>query len=1081
MGNPARAVSKAFPEITAFDFPSIEEEVLAWWEERGTFRKSLEQRRGAPHFSFYEGPPTANGKPGLHHMMSRTIKDAFCRYRTMKGCLVERRAGWDTHGLPVEIEVEKELGLEGREEVEEYGIERYNAACRESVQRYTDLWDRMTVRMGYWVDLDAPYVTYTNRYIETVWWLIKEMHKKGLLFKGYKIQWYSPGSGTVLSSHEVSLGYKEVQDPSVFVRFALADEPGVSFLAWTTTPWTLISNTALAVGPDIRYARVRLTPEGASGQEELILAEDLLSVLKEAFEVVDTCTGKDLLGKAYRPVFDYFATPENRESAWRVLPADFVSTEEGTGIVHIAPAFGADDYNLGQAEGLPLINPIGPEGTFESELPLVGGMWFKDADRYVVRDLRDRGVLYCQDSYVHNYPHDWRKGTPLISYPMESWFIRTSAHKDKLIELNRQINWQPASIGAGRFGRWLENNVDWALSRRRYWATPLPIWQSDAPDSEYFEVIGSIAELREKCGDAVPDDDALDLHRPFVDTLTWDAPDGGTMRRVLDLVDVWFDSGAMPFAQWHYPFENKEQFEANFPADFIAEGVDQTRGWFYTLHAISSLVMGTPAFKNVVVNGLLLDENGEKMSKSKGNAVEPFDVMTKYGADPVRWFMMSNSPPWENIRWTDRGLRDTQRKFFSTLSNTYNFFATYANIDGFRYKEAPVDLDRRAELDRWIISRLNTTIEAVDDAYDTYNATRAARLVEQFLDDLSNWYVRRSRRRFWKSGHGVDKTAAYQTVFECLIGMAKLMAPIAPMYAEWLYRALNGSTGLEETESVHLSLFPECRKEAQDKDLELRMQIARTVSSVVLSLRNQMKINVRQPLSRILVVTGGLVDEAHVEAVRDIILDEVNIKDIEYVATSSGVVHKSAKPNFKVLGKRLGPLMKPVAASVRALDTDAVNDFEASGELVIDVEGQDPVVLGIDDVEIHSEGIEGWLVGQEQGVTVALDVHIDDDLRGEGLAREFVNRVQKMRKDAGFEVVDRIEIRFSGTELLTNSVAANGRWIRNETLANELEATEDPVGDHQASHDIDGERVDIALTKSADSQPARSKSGRDSS
>ncbi len=1058
-------MSKPFPEITTFDYPRLEQELLTWWDAHQTFQKSLDQHRGAPHFTFYEGPPTANGRPGLHHIMARTIKDIFCRYKTMKGFLVERKAGWDTHGLPVEIEVEKELGLEGRHQVEAFGMDRYNAACRESVLRYKDLFDQLTVRMGYWVDLSDPYITFENKYIESVWWLIKRIYEKGLLYKGYKIQWYSPGSGTVLSSHEVSLGYQEVQDPSVYVRFPIRGEEKTAFLAWTTTPWTLISNTALAVGPSIEYVKVRIEVDPERGQEELILARDRLSVLRESYEVLESFTGSHLVGKRYEPVFDAFLNDETRRSAWRVVSADFVSTEDGTGIVHLAPAFGADDFAVGRREDLPLFNPVSPAGRFTEAVPLVEGLWFKDADKVVVRNLRDRGLLYRQESYLHNYPHDWRKGTPLISYPVESWFIRTTAIKDRMVELNNTINWQPEAIGAGRFGQWLENNVDWALSRNRFWGTPLPIWISDAPGSQHIEVIGSIAELRARCGAGFPSDEDLDLHRPHVDGFTWPAPDGGTMRRVTDLIDVWFDSGAMPFAQWHYPFENVDRWQANFPADFIAEGVDQTRGWFYTLHAIACLVEDRPAFKSVVVNGMLLDENGDKMSKSRGNAVEPFATIAEHGADPVRWYMMSNSPPWENLRWSDRGLRDTKRKFFSTLGNTYNFFATYANIDGFDGEQPRIPVAQRAELDRWIISRLNTVIGIVDSALADYNPTRAARAIEALVEELSNWYVRRSRRRFWRAEHGLDKTAAYQTVHECLLGIAKLMAPIAPFYSEALYRALAGGTAPDEAESVHLARFPELRADETDAELERRMDLARTMASVVLALRNQVGINVRQPLGKLMVVVGGPVDRQTVDQIQAIVLDEVNVKAMEYVGSSSGLVHKSARPNFKTLGRRLGPLMKPVAAVVRELSSEELVAFEQTGTISITLEDGVLLTLSGDDIEIQSEGIEGWLVGQEAGVTVALDVHITDELLAEGLAREFVNRVQKMRKDSGFDVVDRVRIEFAASDVVRNAIGRHEAWIRNETLANELQPSESPQGDFVATFDVDGEQVQIGVRR----------------
>ncbi|ARA94951.1 MAG: isoleucine--tRNA ligase [Bacteroidetes bacterium] len=1057
-----------FKEVKGLDHPALEQEVLAWWTTHQIFPKSVAQREGAPAFTFYEGPPTANGRPGIHHVMARTIKDTFCRYKTMKGFQVERKAGWDTHGLPVEIEVEKELGLEGRGQVEAYGIEKYNAACRESVLRYKDLWDQLTVRMGYWVDLDDPYITFKNEYIESVWWLLKQIYDKGLLYKGYKIQWYSPGTGTVLSSHEVSLGYEEVQDPSVYVRFPLEGADNVFFLAWTTTPWTLISNTALAVGPDIDYVKIRLTGENARHDEEyFILARDRLSVIRENYEVVETCKGRDLVGLTYTPLFSYFTDEVRKGEAWRVVAADFVSTEDGTGVVHLAPAFGADDYAVGQAEGLPLFNPITADGTFVDRIDLVAGEWFKDADKKITRNLFERGLLYRHETYLHNYPHDWRKGTPLMSYPVESWFIRTTAIKDRLIALNEQINWQPATIGTGRFGEWLKNNIDWALSRRRYWGTPLPIWVSDR-DPDYVECVGSIEELRQKPNVRFPEGE-LDLHRPFVDQITWDAPGGGTMRRVPDLIDVWFDSGAMPFAQWHYPFENRERFARNFPADFIAEGVDQTRGWFYTLHAIAALVMDERAYKNVVVNGLVLDEAGNKMSKSKGNAVDPFETIGRHGADVVRWYMMSNTPPWENLKFSERGLQDTARKFFSTLANVYSFFATYANIDGFRYDGPRIPVAEREELDRWIMSRLNTTIAEVDAALEGYNPTRAARAIEAFVEEFSNWYIRRSRRRFWsaKEANGAasaaGKQAAYQTVYEALLAVAGLMSPIAPFFGEWLYQALiEGRDGLAE--SVHLADFPAVEAVAIDADLERRMGLARTISSVVLGLRNQAGINVRQPLPRILVVTGPQVAREDVERVGGIILDEVNVKAIEYVATSSDVVKRTARPNYKNLGKRLGRLMKPTAEAIRTLSDEQIEHYLTEGRLTLTVEGQELTFSG-DDIEVLSEGIEGWLVGQEDGVTVALDTTLTPDLVAEGLARESVNRVQNLRKKAHFDLTDRIAVQYHATEALRQAFQTHADWIRNETLALELQDTEQPAGDVVETFQIGNEELTVGVRR----------------
>ena len=1076
-----------FVTLDQFDLPDVEEEILDWWGENDVFARSISERDGNDTFTFYEGPPTANGHPGIHHVMARAIKDIFCRYKTMQGYRVARKAGWDTHGLPVEIEVEKELDLQTRADVEDYGIEKYNAACRESVLQYKDEWDELTRRMGYWVDLDDPYVTYETDYIESVWWLLKQIHERDLLYRGYKIQWYSPGSHTVLSSHEVSLGYEETQDPSVYIRFPVSGEENTSFLAWTTTPWTLISNTALAVGPDLEYAKV-FHDDPHQGEEYLILATALLDeVLDEGYEVVDTYTGDELVGTEYQPVFSYFTDEVGKGEAWRVVPAGIVSTEEGTGVVHMAPAYGAEDNQVAQEEGLPLFNPIDTDGCFTGEAPLVEGQWFKEADKDITDDLKRRGLLYKHETYLHNYPFDWRKGTPLMSYPVDSWFIRTTALKDRMVELNDTINWQPDGIGTGRFGEWLENNVDWALSRRRYWGTPLPIWVNDQDEDDYF-IVGSVKELRERFGDQVPEKGEVDLHRPFVDELTCEAPDGGTYRRVPDLIDVWFDSGAMPYAQWHYPFENEDIFEANFPGDFIAEGVDQTRGWFYTLHAIATLVFDDVAYKNVVVNGLVLDEDGNKMSKSKGNTVDPYEVIDEFGADVVRWYMMSNTPPWENIKFSKRGLRDLRRKFFGTLENVYSFFATYANIDGFDPSEAQVPVEERPELDRWIKSRLNTTIGEVDDALADYDPTTAARAVEAFVEELSNWYLRRSRRRFWSAkkggaeGDGAaesaevaarSKQAAYHTVYECLTATAKLMSPIAPFFGEWLYRALTGEdatlTGDEagrtgEADSVHLAHFPDVDADARDDALEHRMGLARTISSTVLSLRNQAEINVRQPLPRILVVTGTGVPEEAVEKVKDVILDEVNVKEIEYVDHSSDVVRRSAKPNFSRLGPRLGPKMKPVNQKVRQLDDEAITRFVETGSLVLTVDGEE-IELGPDDLEITSEGIEGWLVEQRAGVTVALDTQISETLLEEGLARESVKRIQNLRKDAGFEVTDRIEVAYHGSDRIARAIGEWGHWIRNETLAVELQPSKQPEGEAVETFEIGDEQLTLAVRR----------------
>lgn len=1064
-------MSQAFPEFKTLNQPALEQEILAFWEEERIFERCVSHRANGPNFTFYEGPPTANGRPGIHHVLSRTIKDLFCRYKTLKGYQVERKAGWDTHGLPVEIEVEKELGLDGRDQVEAYGIAAFNAACRNSVNRYTKEWNTLTRQMGYWVDLEKPYVTYHTDYIESVWWLIKQIWERDLLYKGYKIAWYSPGTGTVLSSHEVSLGYKEITDPSAYVRFRLGDDPGCALLAWTTTPWTLLSNVALAVGPDIDYVKVRA--RSAQGDEQIILAEARLDALRCEYEILARMKGRELAGTRYEPLFRL--SPETPAgNPWRVVTADYVAVEDGTGIVHIAPAFGAEDYDVGQREGLPLLNPVRPDGRFEDSAPLVAGLWFKDANRVVNRDLGERGLLFRQDSYLHNYPHDWRKGTPLMSYPVESWFIRTTAVKDRLVALNQTINWQPPAIRDGRFGNWLENNVDWALSRKRYWGTPLPIWVSDAPGSSYFEVIGSIAELREKCGQDLPASDVLDLHRPFVDTLTWAAPDGGTMRRVPDVLDVWFDSGAMPFAQWHYPFENKETFERNFPADFICEGVDQTRGWFYTLHAIATLVMDNVAFRNVVVNGLILDEKGEKMSKSKGNTIDPFKTVGEHGADVVRWYLMANSPPWDNMKFAQRGLVETRNKFFSTLENSYRFFASYANIDGYSGREPRIAPHARTELDRWILSRLHTTILAVDTAYAGYDATLAARAIEEFVDELSNWYIRRSRPRFWAAKRsGADensqheKLCAYQTTFECLDAIARMMSPLAPFFGDWLFRALRTGAAHDEVPSVHMADFPQHDPGLSDPALEHRMALARTVVSLVLLLRNKAKLNVRQPLSRLLLVEGvSGVRRDVVDSVREIILDEVNVRDIEFIRDAGAVVNRTAKANFKSLGPRLGKQMKEAAALIAALDAAAISRFLDAGSLDIAI-GQTALTLGPEDMEIVSEELGGWSVAQEGRVTVALDTALTPELRQQGYARELVNRIQQLRKSLDLALTDRITVELAAPAEISAAVEAFADYIRAEVLAQSLVVVAVPAGARVETVEIAEAEVRIGISRPA--------------
>ncbi|MEX0686221.1 MAG: isoleucine--tRNA ligase [Balneolales bacterium] len=1054
-------MSKQFKEVKQLDYVKNELDILQWWKKNSIFEKSLTSREDGIPFTFYEGPPTANGKPGIHHVMARTVKDLFCRYKTLKGHKVDRKGGWDTHGLPVEIEVEKELKLQGRAEVEAYGVAEYNKHCRESVLRYKGLWDTLTRRIGYWVDLDEPYITFENKYIESVWWALSELYKKGLIYQGYKIQWYSPGSGTVLSSHEVSLGYKEIQDPSVFIKFKADDQEDTYYLAWTTTPWTLISNMALAVHKGIDYSTVKLVFE--EKEQKFILANALITKVLEGYEyeVMNTVKGRDLIGKTYTPIFDYALKEFDKSQAWRIIEGDFVTLEDGTGVVHTAPAFGADDYDVCLKEDIPLFNPVDREGKFEDRIEEFAGQWFKDADKNIARNLKERGIMFKHLTYLHNYPHDWRKGTPLMSYPVESWFIKTTSVKDKMVALNKKINWKPESTGTKRFGAWLENNVDWSISRQRYWGTPLPLWVNDK-DLEDVECIGSIKELREKAGLDVTDE--LDLHRPYIDEITWKGKNGGTMRRVPDLLDVWFDSGAMPFAQWHYPFENKDKFKENFPADFIAEGVDQTRGWFYTLHALGTLLFDSPAYRNVVSNGLVLDAKGKKMSKTEGNTVDPFEILKNYGADASRWYMMSNSSPWENLKFSEEGLKETQRKFFNTITNTYSFFALYANIDNFTFANAPIPVKERTEMDRWIISRQFTTIKKVDTFLEDYEPTKATREIERFSDDLSNWYVRRSRRRFWKEGTSLDKTSAYQTLYDCLFNLSKLMSPFAPFYSEWLYQQLHQVTGHEE-ESVHLSFYPTVEETSIDKPLEYRMGLARKVSSMVLRTRNKININVRQPLAKIIVPAGSEEEREAFESVKYIILDEVNVKSIEYVDDDSGIVHKSAKPNFPALGKKFGKQMKQLTPLIKNLTTEQISEFEKKGSLTLHLDGEEVVELVPDYVEIIRHGLEGWTVESEDGITIAVDTKMTPELANEGIAREFVNRVQNMRKDADFEVTDRISIAFKGSDEIKEAIQNMQDYISVETLSEETVDGELDSPDYVKVWDIAGKNCNIAIKR----------------
>lgn len=1049
-------MSPSFKEIKSLNYPNAEIDILKEWKEKQVFEKSVSSRNEGIPFNFYEGPPTANGKPGIHHVMARTVKDLFCRYKTLKGYKVERKAGWDTHGLPVEIEVEKALGLTGRSQVEEYGIAKYNAECRSSVLKYKDLWDELTDRMGYWVDQENPYITFKNDYIESVWWALSELYKKGLLYKGYKIQWYSPGNGTVLSSHEVSLGYKNTQDPSIYVMFPKPDEEETYYLAWTTTPWTTISNMALTINPELDYVKL------AHHHKNYIVAKGCVErVFGEEVIILDEFKGTDLLGNRYLPIFDYARQEFNEEQAWKIIPASYVTIDDGTGIVHTAPAYGADDYDACAKAQIPMFNPIDRDGCFTEQVPEFNGHWFKEADKGIAKAIKEKGLMFRHETYEHNYPFDWRKGTPLMSYPVESWFIKTTAVKDRMVELNKTINWKPSSTGTGRFGTWLENNVDWAISRQRYWGTPLPIWQSDK-NPDVFECIGSVSELKMKAG--IPEDTELDLHRPYIDELTWPAPGGGTMRRVPDLLDVWFDSGSMPFAQWHYPMETQVEFKDRFPADFIAEGVDQTRGWFYTLHALGTMLFDQVAYKNVVSNGLVLDKNGEKMSKSKGNTVDPFEILKTYGADTTRWYMMSNSSPWDNLKFSEDGLKETQRKFFNTLVNTYSFFAMYANIDEFNANTAHIPVPDRPEIDRWIISRLNTTIKQVEQYFDEYEPTRAAREMETFVEELSNWYVRRNRRRFWKSGATLDKTAAYQTLHQCLLSMSQLMSPIAPFLSEWMYQHLTNEVPGYEV-SVHLSFFPTVEETAILPALEHKMERARLISAIVLRIRNQIDLNVRQPLARIILPIKDEVERDAILSVQHIILEEVNVKEIQFVDDDSGIVHKTAKPNYPLLGKKLGPNMKAVAGQVQSFSTEQISEFERLGQVTVRLDNGTQIVLVEKEIDIIRTGLEGWQVESEAGLSVAVDTELSEELQKEGLAREFVNRVQNMRKEANFDVTDRIATGVQANEKLAAAISYMAEYIQQETLSESLEQEELKVSDYVKTWEIGDEECIISIRR----------------
>ena len=1120
-------MGKKFAEYSQFDLSKVNAEVLKKWDENQVFAKSMTEREGCPSFVFYEGPPSANGMPGIHHVMARSIKDIFCRYKTMKGFLVKRKAGWDTHGLPVELGVEKAMGITKEDIGKTISVADYNAACRKDVMKFTKEWEDLTHKMGYWVDMTDPYITYDNRYIETLWWLLKQLYTKGYLYKGYTIQPYSPAAGTGLSSHELNQPgcYRDVKDVTCVAQFKMKNpKPEMAewgtpyFLAWTTTPWTLPSNTALCVGPKIDYVAVQ-SYNGYTGEKiTVVLAKALLYTHfnKKAedialedykpgdklipFKIVGEYKGPELVGMEYEQLIPWV---NPGEGAFRVISGDYVTTEDGTGIVHIAPTFGADDAQVAKAAGVPPLQLINKKGELRPMVDLTGKFYKLDeldenfvkervnvdlykeyAGRFVKNaydpNLTDQDesldVSLCMmmkannqafkiEKHVHNYPHCWRTDKPVLYYPLDSWFIRSTACKDRMIDLNKTINWKPESTGTGRFGKWLENLNDWNLSRSRYWGTPLPIWRTEDNSEEIC--IGSVEELYNEIEKSVaagfmksnpykdkgfvPGEyngenyDKIDLHRPYVDDIILVSKDGKPMKREADLIDVWFDSGAMPYAQIHYPFENKELLDSHqvYPADFIAEGVDQTRGWFFTLHAIASMVFDTISYKAVISNGLVLDKNGNKMSKRLGNGVDPFSTIEKYGSDPLRWYMITNSSPWDNLKFDVDGIEEVRRKFFGTLYNTYSFFSLYANVDGFEYKEADVPMAERPEIDRWILSVLNTLVKEVDTCYSEYEPTKAGRLISDFVNDnLSNWYVRLNRKRFWGGEFTQDKLSAYQTLYTCLETVAKLMSPIAPFYADKLYMDLVTATGRDNVVSVHLAKFPEYKEEMIDKELEARMQMAQDVTSMVLALRRKVNIKVRQPLQCIMIPVVDEEQRAHIEAVKALIMSEVNVKDIKFVDGAAGVLVKKVKCDFKKMGPKFGKQMKAVAAAVAEMSQEAIAELEKNGSYTLQLDGTD-VLVEATDVEIFSEDIPGWLVANEGKLTVALEVTVTEELRREGIARELVNRIQNIRKSSGLEITDKIKITLSKNQQTDDAVNEYKDYICNQVLGTSLTLTDE--------------------------------------
>ncbi|URM37622.1 isoleucine--tRNA ligase [Flavobacterium anhuiense] len=1108
-------MSTKFTEYKGLDLPTVASEVLDFWKKENIFEKSVTTREGAEPFVFFEGPPSANGLPGIHHVMARAIKDIFCRYKTQKGFQVKRKAGWDTHGLPVELGTEKELGITKEDIGKTISIEEYNEACKKTVMRYTDVWNDLTEKMGYWVDMEDPYVTYKPKYMESVWWLLKQIYDKGLLYKGYTIQPYSPKAGTGLSSHEVNQpgAYRDVTDTTIVAQFKTLPETLPSFLqgfgdihilAWTTTPWTLPSNTALTVGPKIDYVLVKTFNQYTFEPINVILAKNLVGKQfgkgyfvseddadfdnvkngdkKLPYKILTEAKGADLVEIRYEQLLPYVLPYQNAENAFRVISGDFVTTEDGTGIVHTAPTFGADDAKVAK-EAKPEVPPmlvldengtavplVDLQGKFTSHVGDLAGKYVKNeyydagqapeksVDVEIAIRLKEENKAFKVEKYVHSYPHSWRTDEPLLYYPLDSWFIKVTDVKDRMFDLNETINWKPKSTGEGRFGNWLKNANDWNLSRSRYWGIPLPIWRTEDKTEEV--IIGSVEELYNAIEKSIEagfqkenpfkgfeignmsesNYDLIDLHKNVVDAITLVSASGKPMKRESDLIDVWFDSGAMPYAQWHYPFENKDKIDGNkdFPANFIAEGVDQTRGWFYTLHAIGTLVFDKIAYKNVVSNGLVLDKNGIKMSKSKGNTIDPFKTIAENGPDATRWYMIMNANPWDNLKFDLEGIAEVKRKFFGTLYNTYSFFSLYANIDGFKYAEAEIPLNERPEIDQWIISELHSLIKFVDECYEDYEPTKATRAISDFVqENLSNWYVRLCRRRFWKGEYAKDKIAAYQTLYTCLLTISKLSAPVAPFFMDKLYRDLTSSTGTEDFASVHLAEFPKFVENFVNKTLESKMQKAQTISSLVLSLRKKEMIKVRQPLQKVMIPVLDDNQRAEIEAISDLVKAEVNVKEIELLDDASGILVKQIKPNFKALGPRFGKDMGLISKEIQGFSAEQINQLDKQGTLDIVIAGNS-VTLSLEDVEITSQDIEGWLVANSNGITVALDITLTEELKNEGIARELVNRIQNIRKDSGFEVTDKIKVQIKRDGILEDAVSKNEDYIKSETLTDEL-------------------------------------------